>query len=157
MKIWEAIALAEQQPDRCVPIGTHTLLGEPAATVPQIIEVCSNLPEPERARSDMPVGWGIFSPLRSPVVVTLATRRRSSDSQRQPIDKGAEGWIVCMWRVGDPATVRIRLGFNPIPPSTEHRWTDVDHSELATIPALAGKPMDFVNWELRRLEGAFGY
>lgn len=153
MKIFEAIALAEQQPDRAVPIGTHALMGESAATLPQIIEVCSNLPEPERARSDLPVGWGIFPPLRTPVVVSLANRRRSQDSQRQPIDKEAQGWIVCMWRVGEPATVRIRIGYKPIPPSTECRWIDVDHTELHRIPALAGKPMDFVGWELRRLEG----
>lgn len=151
MRISELIAQADRSPAKALQVGTHRLAGEAAATVPQIIELCSHLPEPVGARGDTPRGWGIFPPFRSPVVVTLPGARRSADSERQPIAAGAEGWIVCMWRVGD--TVRLRIGYNPIAPSTVHRWIDVDHSELGTIPALAGKPLDFVGWELRRLEG----
>lgn len=144
-------------PGDAAPNAIRSPLDAAGFTVPEAAAFVAELPAARDTGDGIPTGYGLFPPRYSPVVVTLRFGgRRSQDEERQPIPAGAEGWIVALWRVDVRGTphVRIRIGFHPIPPSTVHRWIDVDDRELGKIPALAGKPRRIGGWELRRLEGA---
>lgn len=153
--IADLIKYAEENGGFCTVGIQRTKEARPSFTAPEGFAFAASLPEPINPRADIPRGWGLFPPFKSPIVLKLVGGdRRSQDPEHQPIPKGAEGWLVCAWSITHRRgkTCVVRVGFNPIPPSLEHRWIDVYHHEIDRIPAIQGRPLDLPGWELRRLD-----
>ena len=138
----DAVADADANGRRRVKVTAAISFGEARG-------LCMALPEPSRPRDDYsPIGWGLFPPELSPIVVVFKEDQR--DQRNEPIPTDHEALIVCMWRVGDRIVARFQS--NPTTPGAVRIFDGYLSQVVRQVRHIAGHPTIKHGWEINRLD-----